>query len=203
MAHLDMSEVGWDSDFKSFRKRGIEALMVSLKSINANAPLPNAAQCNRAIQCLSDALLNFIGKAGCGSHYDAFEALSALAASLASVSDDHVKRRVASSISKIGCKVSDEQKASRSCKGAIDALIGVLNHASDSCVTDIVDAMQSLDNSCHWLIEALGSAACDNERLRIASAIVIITQRRLQDSTNFESSLSVNKKQKIDGPFSP
>ena len=126
-----------------------------------------------------------------------------LATSLASVSDDHDKRRVASSISKIGCKVIAEQRASQSCKGVIDALIGVLNHASDCCVTDIVDAMQSLDNSCHWLIEALGSAACDNERLRIASAIVTITQRRLKDSTNYESSSSVNKKQKIDGPFLP
>ncbi len=32
MAHCDMEQFDWDSDIKSFRKRGIEALMTALKS---------------------------------------------------------------------------------------------------------------------------------------------------------------------------
>jgi len=204
MAHCDMKQFDFESDFRSLRKRGIEALTAALKTNSIQVPMPNPAivECDRAIQCVSDALLNFIGKAGCGAHYDMLEPLSALAISLVSVSDQNVKRHVAASISQIGCNMSAEQKSSPACKEVIDALVGVLKHAGDLCANVIVDAIQSLDG-CKGLIIALSSAECDNEIARIASAIHTITQRRLNDSANSESSSSVNKKQKIGGAFSP
>ena len=197
-----MKQFDWDSDFNSFRKRGIEALMTALKSNIINAPMSNAAECDRAIQCVSDALLNFIGKAGCGAHYDILEPLSALAISLAYVSDQNVKHRVVMSISQIGSKMSAEQKSSSACKEVIDTLVGVLKHADDWYANVIVDAIHSLDG-CNGLINALSSAECDSERARLASAIATIMQRRLNDSANSESSSFVNKKQKIGGAFSP
>jgi hypothetical protein len=216
MAHCDMKQFDWDSDFNSFRKRGIDALMTALKSKSINVPIDDdndahgddgantSAECDRAIQSVSDALLNFIGKAGCGAHYDILEPLSALAISLASVGNETDKCYVVLSISKIGCKMTADQKSSPACKQVIAELISVLKHRdiNDWCITVIVDAIHVLDG-CNELIIALSHAACDSERARLSSAIVTITQRRLKDSAHSESSSSANKKQKIGGAFSP
>jgi hypothetical protein len=101
MALCDMEQFDLGSDFRSLRKCGIEALTAVLKTNSIQVPMPNPAvvECDRATQCVSDALLNFIGKAGCRAHYNIFEPLSALAIALVSVSDQNVKRHVAASIS--------------------------------------------------------------------------------------------------------
>jgi hypothetical protein len=201
MTNFDLKQFDWDSDFKNFRKRGIDALTAALKSM----PNPTAAcECDQAIRHVSNALLNFIGETGCGPHYDVFKPLSALAVSLASVGNETDKCDVVLSISKIGCKMTADQKSSPACKQVIAELISVLKHRdiSDWCITVIVDAIHVLDG-CNELIIALSSAACDSERARLSSAIVTIMQRRLKDSAHSESSSSANKKQKIGGAFSP
>jgi hypothetical protein len=208
MAHFDLKQFDWDSDFKSFRKRGIDALTAALKSISIKVPMPNPTVTSStsvlSIRHVSNALLNFIGETGCGSHYDVFKPLSALAISLASVGNETDKCDVVLSISKICCKMTADQKSSPACKQVIAELISVLKHRdiSDWCITTIVDAIHVLDG-CNELIIALSHAACDSERARLSSAIVTITQRRLKDSAHSESSSPANKKQKIGGAFSP
>ena len=212
LAHFDLKQFDWESDFKSFRKRGIDALTIVLQSISIKFPMPAQAECIasstsstsvQAICRVSDALYNFIGKSGCGSHYDVSEPLSALADSLASFGSNSNSHDVVSVICKIGCCMTAIQKSSPACQQVIDALIDTLKHhdTRDFCVAVIVDAIHTLDG-CNRLIIALSSAGCDNERARIASAIVTITQRRLKDSESSELSPSSNKRQKIGGAFS-
>jgi hypothetical protein len=213
LAHFDLKQFDWESDFKSFRKRGIDALTAALQAVTMNIPMPAQAECVasstsshsvQAVRHVSDALCSLIGKSGCGSHYDVFKPLSALANSLASFGSDSDSRYVVTALSKIGCNMTAAQKSSPACQQVIDALIDTLKlHDSlDLCAGVIVDAIHSLDG-CNRLICALSSAGCDNERARFASAIVTITQRRLKDSGVSELSQSSNKRQKIGGAFSP